>query len=140
MPTSEFAVRTSERLQVIDVTPEVGEAVSASGVQDGIAVVSVPHTTCAVVVNEGDPDLWEDILKSLTGLVPVGGRYRHNEKYAGMPGEQNAHAHIISSMVGNSRSIPVREGRLDLGTWQRVLLLELDGPRTRTVRVSVLGL
>ena len=132
-------VRTDKRLQVIDITHRVLDVLSRSGVSDGVLNVWTPHTTACVTVNEADPDLWEDILEAFTRLVPVEGRYRHNEKYRWMPREQNAHAHILTSMVKPCVSIPVRNGRPLLGTWQRILFVELDGPRSRSVQVSVLG-
>lgn len=135
----EVSVRSSRRLEVIDVTREVRRLVRESGISEGLASAWVPHTTAALTVNEPDPDLWEDILEALARLVPVEGDYRHNAKYSGLPGEQNAHAHILSSIIQPGIAIPVSSGDLDLGTWQAVLLVELDGPRTRRVRVTVLG-
>ncbi len=135
----EVSVRSSRRLEVIDVTREVRRLVRESGISEGLASAWVPHTTAALTVNEPDPDLWEDILETLARLVPVEGDYRHNAKYSRLPGEQNAHAHILSSMIRPGITLPVSSGDLDLGTWQAVLLVELDGPRKRRVKVTVLG-
>ncbi len=135
----EVSVRSSLRLEVIDVTREVRQLVRKSGISEGLANAWIPHTTAGLTVNEPDPDLWKDILETITRLVPLEGNYRHNAKYSGLPGEQNAHAHILSSLIQPGITIPVRSGDLGLGTWQAVLLIELDGPRTRRVMVTVLG-
>ncbi len=137
--SGEFDVRSSRRLQIIDVTREVRRLTRESGVSEGIVNVWVPHTTAGLTVNEPDPDLWEDLLETAARLVPPDAKYRHNEKYSGLPGEQNAHAHILSSLIQPGISIPLISGDLGLGTWQAVLLVELDGPRSRRVRVTVLG-
>lgn len=125
-----FGVRTTRRLEMVDVTRHVQEAVVASGVTNGMCTVYVPHTTAGVTVNEGaDPDVAADILDALERIVPSGASYRH--------AEGNAAAHIKASIVGSSAQIPVGSGRLTLGTWQAVFFCEFDGPRSRTVRVEV---
>ncbi len=131
--------RTGKRFEVIDVTSEVNDAVRRSGVKRGLLNIWSPHTTAAVTVNEHDPDLWEDLLSTLKRLVPVEGRYLHNAKYRWIPGEQNAHAHILSSLFKPDVTVPVEEGRARLGSWQSILFVELDGPRNRRVEVTVLG-
>jgi len=132
-------IRTKRRLEVIDVTRQVRSLVAQSGVREGIVNVWLGHTTAGVTVNEADPDLWEDLLETLSRLVPPDAHYRHNAKYAGFSREQNAHAHIISMVMQPEVTIPVSKGDLMLGTWQSVLLVELDGPRTRRVVVTVVG-
>lgn len=132
-------IRTKRRLEVIDVTRQVRSLVAQSGVREGIVNVWLGHTTAGVTVNEADPDLWEDLLETLSRLVPLDAHYRHNAKYAGFSREQNAHAHIISMVMQPEVTIPVSKGDLMLGTWQSVLLVELDGPRTRRVVVTVVG-
>ncbi|HDM91902.1 MAG TPA: YjbQ family protein [Candidatus Korarchaeota archaeon] len=132
-------MRTKRRLEVIDVTRQVRSLVAQSGVREGIVNVWLGHTTAGVTVNEADPDLWEDLLETLSRLVPLDAHYRHNAKYAGFSREQNAHAHIISMVMQPEVTIPVSKGDLMLGTWQSVLLVELDGPRTRRVVVTVVG-
>jgi len=131
--------RTERRFEVRDVTGNVIDAVGRSGVKRGLLNVWAPHTTATVTVNERDPDLWMDILDVFLRLVPADGRYRHNEKYRWIPGEQNAHAHIISSMLKPDVTVPVENGRLKLGSWQAILFVELDGPRNRRVEVTVIG-
>jgi len=123
-------VRTSERSCMVDVTPQIRRAVDASGVQSGICLVCVPHTTAGVTVNEGaDPAVVEDILTHLDKLVPRGAAYRHEEG--------NSAAHIKATLVGQSAEILVESRQLVLGTWQAIFLCEFDGPREREVLVKV---
>ena len=135
----EFSVRTGKRLEIIDITDDVSRVVGESGIKTGLVNIWVPHATAAVAVNEHDPDLWVDVLSTFERLVPVKGDYHHNAKYGWAPSEQNAHAHILNCMVKPDVTIPVYGGRMQLGTWQSILFIELDGPRVRRVRVTVLG-
>ncbi|HCZ05613.1 MAG: hypothetical protein PWP37_795 [Thermotogota bacterium] len=126
-----FNVRTSTRMEAIDITSQVARVVGDSGVENGICVVYVPHTTAGVVVNESyDPTVTMDILEALEKLAPRSSNYRHMEG--------NADSHIKSSLIGNSTSLIIESGRLLLGRWGGVFLMEFDGPRTRTVYVKVL--
>jgi secondary thiamine-phosphate synthase enzyme len=128
----EFTIRTPARAALIDIGRDVAREVGRIGARDGLCNLFVPHTTCAVIVSENwDPDVTTDLLAHLERLVPREGGYRH--------GEGNAQAHILSAMLGISISIPVRGGKLALGRWQGVMLAEFDGPRERTVRVTVVG-
>lgn len=127
-------VQSTAREQLVDVTERVREVVRASGVPSGLCLVSSPHTTAGVTVNENaDPDVRHDLLLALRNAVPehaAAGRYRH--------GEGNSDAHVKTSLVGTSQLIPVEGGALVLGTWQGVFLCEFDGPRRRTLQVKVL--
>jgi len=123
-------VSSSRRNEMIDITAIVSETVADSGISEGVCTVYCPHTTAAVTVNEGaDPDVAADILARLEELAPPGARYRH--------AEGNADSHIKAALVGPSVSIPIEGGRPALGTWQRIFFCEFDGPRRRTVLVSV---
>ncbi len=127
----ELEVSTTARNQLVNLTARVREAVRVSGVQEGICLVFVPHTTAGVTINEdADPDVGADILEHLEKLVPRG-RYRHREG--------NADSHIKASLVGSSALIPVEGGDLRLGTWQGIFLCEFDGPRRRRVWVKIMG-
>ena len=127
---AEFSVETERKIERRDVTEKVGEALASLAVDDGVAVVSTPHTTTAVTVGENwDPDVTVDVEKALASWVPKV-EFRH--------GEGNSPAHLLSEVVGNSRLLPVSKGKLVLGRWQGIFLLELDGPRRRHVRVDVL--
>lgn len=123
-------LQTARRRELVDITAFVAQAVAASGVEEGVCHVFVPHTTAAVLINEGaDPAVGEDILAALGAMLP---------KIPFKHVEGNADAHILASLVGSSVTVPVSEGQLQLGTWQAVFFLELDGPRRREVRVSCL--
>lgn len=126
-----FALRTSRKEEMLDITEAVQRVVDESGVEDGLCCVFVPHTTAAVTINENaDPTVKEDILNATTRLVPKNWNYKHLEG--------NAHAHIKASLFGSNVLIPVVQRRLLLGTWQGIFFCEFDGPRSRTVSVKVL--
>lgn len=133
MSWNSFDVSTRRRAQLVDITERVAGAVAASGVKDGVCHVYVPHTTAGVTVNEGaDPDVARDIESRLEALVPHNAGYQHSEG--------NSDSHIKTALVGPSCSVPVRGGRLALGTWQAIFLCEWDGPRKRQVEVGVTAL
>lgn len=122
----EIKVKTSSREELKDITSEVKRAVNESGVEDGIVVLYVPHTTAGVTINESaDPDVATDIIGQLENIAPRDKGYRHREG--------NADAHIKSSLIGNTARIFVENGNLKLGTWQGVFFAEFDGPRSRKV-------
>lgn len=128
-----FDVQTKEKAQLIDVTAKVEAMVRQSGVEHGVAVVFVPHTTAGLTIQENaDPDVQRDLLAALAHAAPddLPDGYRHSEG--------NSPAHVKTSLVGSSSSILVEGGELVLGTWQGVYLCEFDGPRTRRVLVRVL--
>ena len=125
---TEFEVRSTSRRQIITITGEVQRAAEELGLEDGLCHVWVPHTTAAVVVNENaDPDVARDLLAAYEAMVPAV-RFAH--------AEGNSDAHLLATLLGGSLTLPVRSGRLRLGTWQGVFFVELDGPRTRRVWVS----
>jgi secondary thiamine-phosphate synthase enzyme len=127
-----ISVKTTRRIDMLDITSSVQKEVSNTGIQDGICVVYVPHTTAGITINEGaDPDVCEDIMSKLSELVPSHRGYRHSEG--------NADSHIKASLMGSSLSVLVENGRLVLGTWQKIFFCEFDGPRTRKVYVKVIG-
>jgi secondary thiamine-phosphate synthase enzyme len=129
MRETTFAVRTSEREQIVIITREVNAALASLGASEGIATIIVPHTTCAISVNENaDPAVPRDLVKAIRALVPDV-RFEH--------GEGNSDAHLLSMLIGASLSWPYRRGKLVLGTWQGVYFVELDGPRERNVTVYV---
>ena len=138
-------IRTTQPLQFIDITDEVSEAVAASGVREGFVNVQSRHTTASVIVNEHEPLLLQDMERTLEQLAPRTASYRHDDMSVRTvnvePGEPpNGHAHCKSLFLRASETLNVVEGRLDLGRWQRLFLLELDGPRDREVSIRVLGI
>jgi secondary thiamine-phosphate synthase enzyme len=127
-----LTIKTKTRIEMVDITYTVTEAVNESGIKNGLCVVFVPHTTAAVTINENaDPEVQRDILTSLSGIVPFPGNYRHREG--------NADAHIKASLMGASQIIIIENGKLLLGTWQALFFCEFDGPRTRRVIVKALA-
>jgi secondary thiamine-phosphate synthase enzyme len=126
-----ITLRTPSRTCLVDITRPVAAAVAELGIEDGAALVFVPHTTAAVTINESaDPDVAHDITDALSNLVPPSSSYRHTEG--------NADAHVKSSLVGCSETVLVRRGELLLGTWQGIFFCEFDGPRSRKVLVAAL--
>ena len=136
-------LRTVSRMQFVDLTELVAERVRRSGVAEGTVTVQSRHTTAAVLVNENEPLLIQDFEDRLEAWAPADACYRHNdlEVREGAPVDErpNGHAHARALLLGASVSLNVAEGRLDLGEWQSVFLVELDGPRERTLSVQVLG-
>ncbi len=125
-----LTVQTTVEQQFVEITDEIKKMVKAEGLEDGFVVIYVPHTTAGVTINEnGDPDVVRDILTSLERVFPVQGDYRHYEG--------NSHAHIKTSLMGSSCTIPVEKGQLQLGTWQGIYFCEFDGPRHRKVQVKI---
>ncbi len=132
MPTKEFNVKTPRHDCMVDITADVEQAVRESGIADGLVVVYCPHTTAGITINENaDPDVTHDMLTQLNEMVPWRQPFYDH-------GEGNSAAHVKSSMVGCSETIPLTEGRLTLGTWQGIYFAEFDGPRNRRVIVKIL--
>ncbi len=124
-------IETKRSIEVVDITSQVQKAVEDSKLESGLCLVFTLHTTTGVAINEGEPGLIQDILNLMSTLVPRGAGYMHDRS------DGNAHAHLQAVLLGNSATIPVERGRLILGTWQRILFLELDGPRHRRVYVKM---
>ena len=131
MAATEFQVRTKKKIARIDVTKQVEKAARELGAKSGALLVSVPHTTAAVTVGETwDEDVVTDVERALAAWVPDV-RFDH--------GEGNSPAHFLSEAIGISCVVPLEEGKPLLGRWQGIVLIELDGPRERTVRVDAIA-
>lgn len=127
----QFSVKTSSHTQMIDITSSVQKAVTDSGIQEGICVIFIPHTTAAVTINENaDPDVQTDFIKEINHIVPWENGYLHMEG--------NSAAHLKASLMGFSETVIISEGRLLLGTWQGIYFLEYDGARNRKFYVKVI--
>jgi secondary thiamine-phosphate synthase enzyme len=129
-------IETREAIQFVDLTDEVVDLVRASRLRDGVVTVFSRHTTAAVCIQEAEPLLLEDLREFLERSAPAHAHYRHNDfrvRTVHMHDDEspNGHAHCLQLMLGASESVPVQDGELQLGTWQRVFLVELDGPRPR---------
>jgi secondary thiamine-phosphate synthase enzyme len=122
-------VTSTRAVQALDVT----ESVMAFDWPDGFLLLSVPHTTAALILGENDPEMLEDYEKVATGLPAPFEPFKHHRN-----DNPNAAAHVISSLAGTQLLLPVEGGRVVLGTWQRIILIELDGPKTRTIAAGSL--
>ncbi len=122
-------VSTSSRSDMVDITSTIQKTINDMKVGNGVVTVYVPHTTCAVTINEGaDPSVQGDIMNELDKVVPWNDNYKHREG--------NSAAHIKTSLVGSSENIIIENGQIQLGTWQKIFLCEYDGPRTRKVWIK----
>lgn len=144
---------TKPGIALFNITPTIRQAIAEAGVREGFVHVVSRHTTTALTINEDEPRLVDDVRQFLARLAPPTMPYLHNDLHMreapeGWPGgweawakqePANAHSHLLSMVLGNTETIPVHEGKLTLGTWQSVLLVELDGPRRRTVGIQVVG-
>jgi secondary thiamine-phosphate synthase enzyme len=127
---------TKRRQEIIDITEELEAKLQASGIQEGLALVSAMHISASVFVNDHESGLWEDILAWLEQTVAPWdpGRYHHNET-----GEDNAAAHLRSLTIGHEVIVPITKGKLDFGPWQRVFYGEWDGQRKKRVIIKLMG-
>jgi secondary thiamine-phosphate synthase enzyme len=124
-----ISINTSRRAELVDITGEVQSCAALDKVADGLCVVFCPHTTAGLTINENaDPDVKDDIVKTLKNIVPESADYSH--------AEGNSDSHIKSSLLGSSLSVIVSGGKLQLGTWQGIFFCESDGPRQREVWVK----
>jgi len=129
MSFTSFSVKTRGTVDFVNITQRTAEAVHSSGITSGLCSVFVPHTTAGVTINEAaDPDVVRDIIKELNAIVPFQDGYAHMEG--------NSAAHIKSSIIGSSVTIPVQKGSMQLGTWQGIFFCEFDGPRHRSVHIT----
>lgn len=126
-----LSVRSSVREEMIDITSNITDVVSKSGMKNGICYLYVPHTTAGITINENaDPSVKADIIDQLKKIVPYSRNYKHLEG--------NADAHIKSTLVGVSLFLFIKNGRLMVGRWQGIFFCEFDGPRSREVHVKII--
>jgi secondary thiamine-phosphate synthase enzyme len=126
MGTGTFSVSTGARMEFVDITSQIQNEIRNSGVQDGVCYVYNPHTTAGLTINEGaDPAVQDDIFGVLKRVIPQDYPYKHMEG--------NSPAHIMASLMGSSVTVFVENGKLVLGTWQKIFFCEFDGPRSRKV-------
>ena len=119
-------------MELIDITREVAGIIAEVDISDGICFIFNPHTTAGLTINEGaDPDVRKDIIRGLQEMVPMNYPFKHMEG--------NSPAHIMSSLIGTSVSVAVENGRLQLGTWQKIFFCEFDGPRTRKIHLHFIS-
>ena len=126
-----LSVKTRETTELVDITSEINQLVRKSGVDQGLCMLYVPHTTAAVTINESaDPTVKSDILKVINQVIPWDANYRHLEG--------NSAAHIKTTLVGSSELVAIEGQKLVLGTWQGIFFCEFDGPRNRKIHVRIM--
>jgi secondary thiamine-phosphate synthase enzyme len=134
--SAQIRVSTAGNGDVINITPGVEEIVDTAGMRDGLVNVFVAHSTAAITLIEYEPGGVQDLSELLEQLVPSDRDYHHNQ----MAGDTNAHAHLRAAVIGPSEAVPLKDGRVQTGTWQQFVLVDFDDrPRERTVMVQVLG-
>jgi len=129
----EFFIKTSKRREIINITKYVEDIVRESNIKDGIVLIFVPHATAALITNEYEPNIVKDYLNLLERLVPENGNYYHNLI------DNNADSHLLSVLLKPFLIFPVKDDEIVRGTWQEILLVELDGPRNRRIVVCCLS-
>jgi len=130
----EFTISTSKKQELIDITEKVNSIIKKSKVKSGLCNVFTAHATAAIIINENyDPNICLDLLDSLNNLIP-NGIWRHDKI------DGNADSHIKAAILGPQETIPINNGKLELGRWQSVMMAELDGPRNdRKIIVTIVG-
>ena len=129
-------MRTSAKDEIIDLTGNVQDIVSKSGIDNGLACIFVAGSTAAVTTVEFEPGLVKDLKEAMDRLYPRGIDYEHHRRW----GDGNGHSHVRAALVGPSLTVPIVDGRLLLGTWQQIVFLEFDNkPRSREVAVQIVG-
>ncbi|MCE2485454.1 MAG: secondary thiamine-phosphate synthase enzyme YjbQ [Desulfurellaceae bacterium] len=127
----ELKVRTRNKNDVVDLTRQIAELVRQADLEHGLCHVYVPHATAAIIVNENDdPQIGQDLLTVLDGLIPEG-VWLHDKV------DENGASHLKATILGPSETVPIQRGRLALGTWQAIMLVDFDGPRDRTAIVTL---
>jgi secondary thiamine-phosphate synthase enzyme len=129
-----LTLSSSRRRELIDITDEVTDFVREQHISNGICLIGAPHATAAIIANENESGLVQDLLAKIEDLFPESARYAHNAI------DDNADAHVAASFLGHSRTFAIAKGRLVRGTWQNIFLVELDGPRShREVHIQIMG-
>lgn len=132
--TEYLVFKTKEHREYVHITPQVEAAVKKSGVKEGLAFVSAMHITAGVYVNDHESGLIEDIDQWLEKLAPFRKEYKHHQT-----GEDNGDSHLKALLIHHEVTLPITEGKLDLGTWQRVFYAEFDGRRNKRVIIKIMG-
>lgn len=129
--TKKIAINSNKRLEIIDITEEINKVIDDSKVDKGIVNLFSKHSTSSIIINENEVGLVEDMENILKELVPDENSYNHDII------DNNADSHLRAMLLGPSETIPISDNKLDLGTWQSVFFIELDGPRTRNITVTI---
>ena len=132
--TEYMTFNTKKRREFINITRDIDKALQKSGIKEGMILVSAMHITSGVFVNDAEPGLHKDIEEWLLKLIPEGHDYYHHRT-----GEVNGDAHLRNILIGHEVTIPVTDGKLDLGPWQKVFYAEFDGQRSKRLVIKVMG-
>ncbi|HTX61500.1 MAG TPA: secondary thiamine-phosphate synthase enzyme YjbQ [Methanobacterium sp.] len=131
--TEIMELKTSDRIQIVDITRNVDAAIAESGLKKGLVNIYSRHSTSALFINENESGLLEDYLNLIEKLVPTGDNYQHDRI------DNNADSHLRSFIIGNNETVPFENGSMNLGTWQSVFFLDMDGPRNRKITITIMG-
>jgi len=130
-----FSIRTKGFNDIVDITDQVSEMVAKSKIKDGICLISCPGSTCGITTIEYDPNLLEDFKEFLEKVAPSNRSYRHDETW----GDKNAYSHIRSALIKPFLTVPIENGKLVLGTWQQLVLIDFDNrPRERGIIIKII--
>lgn len=133
--TEYIVINTSERYDIVNITPRVEEALAKSGVQEGLCLVNSMHITSSVFINDNEPGLHADFIRWAEKLAPYGAdKYRHN-----LTGEDNGDAHLKRTLLGREAVVAVTKGRLDFGPWETIFYGEFDGRRNKRILIKIIG-
>ncbi|HHT9115966.1 MAG: YjbQ family protein [Planctomycetes bacterium] len=132
--TEYMTFNTKKRREFINITRDVDKALQKSGIKEGMILVSAMHITSGIFVNDAEPGLHRDIEEWLLKLIPEGHDYYHHRT-----GEVNGDAHLRNLLIGHQITIPVTDGKLDLGQWQKIFYAEFDGQRSKRLVIKVMG-
>ena len=131
----ELWFNTRKKVELINITPQVEEAVRESGIKEGLCLVNAMHITASVFINDDEEGLHDDFLEWLEELAPYDpGRYKHN-----LTGEDNAHAHLKRQVMGREVVVAITDGKLDFGPWEQIFYGEFDGQRPKRVLIKIIG-
>ncbi|OPY22345.1 MAG: hypothetical protein A4E26_01378 [Methanobacterium sp. PtaU1.Bin097] len=131
--TEILELETSKRVQIIDISRNIDAALAESGLRKGLVNIYSKHSTSAIFINENESGLLEDYQNLIQTLIPTGNNYKHDRI------DNNADSHLRSFIIGNNETIPFENGSMDLGTWQSVFFLDMDGPRNRRITITIMG-
>lgn len=126
-------IKTIQRFQLLDISSQLDGIIKSSGIKEGILTIFTRHSTSGIIINENEPRLLGDIESTLERLIPESEVYGHNAI------DNNADSHLKAVFLGGSQTIPIENNQMDLGTWQSVFFVELDGPRNRRIKITILG-
>ncbi len=132
--TAYLTFRTPKRKEIVPITTEVERIIRASGIEEGLALVSAMHITASVIVQDEELGLWQDILEWVEKVAPENPNYLHHRT-----GEDNGDAHLKNLLLHHQVVLPITRGEIDFGPWQRLFYVEFDGQRSKRVLVKVIG-